>query len=61
MTPTFRFVVRVDRSPMNAKRWCLTLVCAHEVWITKARRPKAAGQVRCGKCEVLLSGEGTRR
>ncbi len=34
-----RQVVRIDQSPMNAKRWCLELDCGHEVWITSTRRP----------------------
>lgn len=34
-------VVRVDRSPINSKRWCLTLDCGHEIWKTSAKRPTA--------------------
>lgn len=33
-------VLRVDRSPMNPKRWVLTLSCNHEVWVTAARKPQ---------------------
>lgn len=32
-------IERVDRSPMNPKRWCLELACGHEIWVTAARRP----------------------
>jgi len=32
-------VLRVDRSPMNPKRWVLTLACNHEVWVTSTRKP----------------------
>lgn len=33
-------VRRVDQSPLNKQRWCLTLSCGHEVWITSKSRPK---------------------
>lgn len=33
-------VMRVDRSPMNPRRWSLTLACGHEVWVTSAQKPK---------------------
>ena len=33
-------VLRTDRSPMNAKRWCCELECGHEVWVTRDRAPK---------------------
>lgn len=42
-------VVRVDRSPMNPARWCLTLACGHEVWVTSAQKPKRATSP-CAKC-----------
>ena len=38
----YRRVVRVDRSPMNSGRWCLTLECGHEHWVTATRRPSAS-------------------
>lgn len=34
-----RLVLHIDRSPVNTKRWCLTLDCGHEVWKTSAKRP----------------------
>jgi hypothetical protein len=42
-------VRRVDQSPMNAKRWCLTLNCGHEVWVTASRRPSRMKQ-ECTIC-----------
>jgi hypothetical protein len=39
-------VLRVDRSPMNAKRWSLTLSCGHEVWISASKKPTR----RTAKC-----------
>jgi hypothetical protein len=37
----YRRVVHVDRSPLNSSRWCLTLDCGHEHWVTSTRRPSA--------------------
>jgi hypothetical protein len=42
-------VSRVDQSPMNPKRWCLTLTCGHEVWVTRSARPKIQAHF-CEKC-----------
>jgi hypothetical protein len=42
-------VVRIDPSPMNLTRWCLTLECGHEVWITCKGRPKNK-KTSCEKC-----------
>lgn len=42
-------VVRVDRSPMNAKRWVLTLSCGHEVWLTATKKP-ARKTSKCTRC-----------
>lgn len=44
-----RTIIRIDRSPMNAKRWCLTLSCEHEWWVTSVRAPKAR-VFGCAKC-----------
>ena len=33
-------VFRVTQSPLNARRWCLSLYCGHEVWVTRHGRPK---------------------
>ena len=42
-------VRRVDRSPINPKRWCLTLSCGHEAWITAIRRPQRM-KMECARC-----------
>jgi len=44
-----RGVVRVDRSPMNAKRWLLELECGHECWVTQACKPTPK-QHACVQC-----------
>jgi hypothetical protein len=43
-------VVRIDRSPMNEKVWCIQLECGHEVWKTAKRKPTVK-QMRCERCE----------
>jgi hypothetical protein len=45
-------VQRVDQSPMNAKRWCLTLSCGHEVWVTANRKP-ARMKAECERCLMV--------
>ncbi len=42
-------VQRVDQSPMNEKRWCLTLSCGHEIWVTANRKPTRV-QAPCERC-----------
>lgn len=42
-------VDRVDRSPMNAKRWTLSLACGHVIWVTSARKP-ARKTAKCTTC-----------
>jgi hypothetical protein len=49
-------VVRVDQSPMNAKRWTLMLSCGHEVWITAAKKP-VRKTATCSKCTRDLDRE----
>lgn len=49
-------VRRADQSPMNAQRWCLTLSCNHEVWITAKQRPKRI-KMACDRCPAV-QGEG---
>jgi hypothetical protein len=46
-------VRRVDQSPMNAQRWCLTLNCGHEVWVTSKSRPKRV-KAPCDRCPKVL-------
>lgn len=43
-------VTRADRSPMNLRRWCLTLSCGHEVWVTQTSWPKTRKRVTCKRC-----------
>lgn len=42
-------VRRVDQSPMNAQRWCLTLSCGHEIWVTSKTRPQRM-KAPCPEC-----------
>jgi hypothetical protein len=42
-------VIRADRSPLNPKRWCLTLQCGHETWVTSNARPSRA-HANCETC-----------
>ena len=46
-----RGVVYVDQSPMNPVRWCLTLACRHEIWVTAKRRPMTK-VVDCKECDT---------
>jgi hypothetical protein len=48
-------VRRVDQSPMNGQRWCLTLTCNHEVWVTSSSCPKRS-KMACPKCP-MVAGE----
>jgi len=45
-----RPIVRVDCSPMNAKRWAIELGCGHEIWVSADRKPKIATVVVCSNC-----------
>ena len=45
-----RLVVRIDQSPMNPHRWCITLECGHEEWITSKKKPTTKTR-RCLLCE----------
>lgn len=45
-------VQRVDQSPMNPKRWCLTLSCGHEEWVTASRKPKIM-KAECTRCPMV--------
>lgn len=42
-------IVRIDRSPMNAKRWQLSLACGHDLWVTATRRPTKKTS-KCATC-----------
>lgn len=47
--PVERKVVRVDRSPMNPKVWCVQMDCGHEVW-GAFRKPKVGTMRKCETC-----------
>jgi len=42
-------IVRIDRSPMNAKVWIAELACGHDACLY--RKPKATDKLYCEKCE----------
>ena len=46
-------VDRVDPSPLNPRRWLLTLRCRHEVWVTRSGRPRARSH-DCTACDARL-------
>lgn len=50
-------VRRVDQSPMNPKRWCLTLSCGHEMWVTSNRKPQRM-QTECERCPAIAIERG---
>lgn len=50
MRKVMRVVHRADRSPLNPRRWCLTLSCGHEIWITSTRRPTRV-EAACSRCQ----------
>lgn len=52
MTALTKRVVRADKSPMNAKRWCCELECGHETWVTRSSKPKRAA---CDKCKPVAT------
>lgn len=54
MSKTKRQVVRADQSPMNEKRWLLTLSCGHETWVTRSRAPTLGTKVECETCRRTL-------
>ena len=45
-------VLRVDRSPMNPRIWCLELECRHGKWVTAVRKPTRI-TARCSICEFI--------
>lgn len=50
-------VVRVDRAPLNAKRWCLQLSCGHDRWVTRSSKPKIQSHY-CERCASASDGDG---
>ena len=53
-----RTIKRVDRSPLNERRWCLTLACGHETWITSRCRPRMK-DVICVECKAKAKGDAS--
>jgi hypothetical protein len=49
VTPPSRRVLEATQSPMNARRWSLSLECGHQTWVTSMRRPIAKTS-RCRSC-----------
>ncbi len=43
-------VKRVHRAPLNPLRWCVELVCGHEVWVTSRAKPTRKLYL-CERCE----------
>lgn len=48
-----RRVVKITRSPSNGSRWCITLDCGHEHWITRLTRPRPK-LAWCTTCQPKL-------
>lgn len=54
----------IERSPMNAQRWSLSLFCEHDAWVTSKSRPTARTH-SCATCatrrgkDVATASEGT--
>jgi hypothetical protein len=44
-----RQVTRIDQSPMNPKQWCVQLSCGHDIYVTRAKKPKMKFH-SCDKC-----------
>lgn len=44
-------VVRIDRSPMNEKIWCIQLECNHDVFVTSKHKPSRK-RMHCEKCQA---------
>jgi hypothetical protein len=46
-------ITRIDQSPMNPKRWGLTLACGHEIWTSSARKPTLKRVSECVTCRQI--------
>lgn len=46
-----RKVVQATRSPLNPKRWLLSLACGHEAWVTRSSRPRRGAMHDCERCD----------
>jgi hypothetical protein len=52
---SYRFavpVVSAKRSPLNPTRWCCTLQCGHDAWVTSKRKPKVK-LLDCQRCKEV--------
>jgi hypothetical protein len=47
-------VVSAKQSPLNPTRWCCTLQCGHDMWVTSKRKPKAK-LLDCQRCREVLN------
>lgn len=47
--PVKQKVMRVAQSPMNAQRWCCTLECGYEMWVTAKKGPRKP-KMNCDRC-----------
>ena len=47
----YRIVFSVKQSPLNPLRWCLSLECGHDVWVTSKRKPAR----KTSACEPCLN------
>lgn len=47
-------VASIAPSPLNGKRWLITLECGCEEWVTRSRRPK----LKLAMCREPKHGEG---
>ncbi len=55
-------VERATKSPLNASRWCLSLSCGHEKWVTSKSKPKTQFVVcdPCSEGELRQAATGRR-
>lgn len=56
-TPAIRLVLRIDRSPLNPKVWCIQLECGHEAWHT-GRKPTRRVSF-CERCTYARATNAT--
>ncbi len=42
----------IRQSPLNEKQWNVELVCGHELWVTRSKRPTAK-KFDCYRCDEV--------
>jgi len=47
-------VVSAKQSPLRPTRWCCTLQCGHDVWVTSKRKPRVK-LLACERCREVIS------